>query len=588
MASKEPRSGPTIPPYEAHDSFGKGLFLGFLEEDLIFPYPRQDPDEADTVHQLNEQVDRWVAAHVDAQAIDQSGVLPEEVKRGVAELGLMGLIIPEQHGGFGFGMTAYARVMENLARHDAAVAIHIGCHQSIGMKALLLFGSEEQKARWLPRCATGELVCAFALTEPGSGSDAAGLKTIGRRAPDSGGWILNGRKQWITNGGYADLVTVFARTPVEREGKTEEKITCFLVERSAPGFSSGRPEKKLGIRGSSTTDILLEETPVPDANVIGDVGRGFKIAMEVLNTGRLTLASGSVGGTKEMLRQALAHAEARRQFGKSIIEFEMVEEKFADMAVHLYAMEAMTYLTTGLCDRGLHDFSLESAMSKVFCSEHYWDAVNHAVQVAGGNGYMAEYPYERFLRDARINLIFEGTNEILRLFIALSGLQAPGEFLKEVGRGLRAPIQSVGILREYASRRLSRAVQPHPLTRVAPALKTDAARISRGTMALADQAEAVLRQHGKAILDREYLQKRLADVAIDLYAMASSLSRATARIEAVGEAAAADHIRLAHTFCNLAWRRVRRNLRLMEHNSDHRFGEVVGWLREREGFQLEG
>lgn len=573
---------------EHPESFGKGLFLGFLEEELIFPYPAPAPDEADTVQQLNEQVDRWVAAHVDAHAIDQSGVLPEEVKRGVAELGLMGLIVPEAQGGFGFSMTAYARVMENLARHDAAVAIHIGCHQSIGMKALLLFGTPEQKERWLPRCATGELVCAFALTEPGSGSDAAGMKTVGRRAPDGQGWILNGRKQWITNGGYADLVTVFARTPVERDGKTEEKITCFMVERTAPGFSSGQPEKKLGIRGSSTTDILLEETPVPDFNVVGEVGRGFKVAMEVLNTGRLTLASGSVGGTKEMIRVALAHAEQRRQFGQPIIEFEMVEEKFAEMAVNLYAMEAMTYLTTGLCDAGRHDFSIESAMSKVFCSEHYWEAVNHAVQVAGGNGYMAEYPYERFLRDARINLIFEGTNEILRLFIALSGLQAPGDFLKQVGRGLRTPIKSIGILREYASRRLSRAVQPHPLTRVAPALKRDADRVSRGTMALADQAEAVLRAHGKEILQREYLQKRLADVAIDLYAMSAALSRATARIEAVGEAAAADHVRLAHTFCNMAWRRIRRNLRLIDHNPDRRFHDVVGWLRERQGFQLEG
>lgn len=573
---------------EHPESFGKGLFLGFLEEDLIFPYPTPNPDEADTVQQLNEQVDRWVAAHVDSEAIDQSGILPEEIKRGVAELGLMGLIVPEAQGGFGFSMTAYARVMENLARHDASVAIHIGCHQSIGMKALLLFGTGEQKAHWLPRCATGELVCAFALTEPGSGSDAAGMKTVGRRAPDGAGWILNGRKQWITNGGYADLVTVFARTPVTRDGKTEEKITCFMVERSSPGFSSGRPEKKLGIRGSSTTDILLEETPVPDFNVVGEVGRGFKVAMEVLNTGRLTLASGSVGGTKEMIRVALAHAEQRRQFGQPIVEFEMVEEKFAEMAVNLYAMEAMTYLTTGLCDAGRHDFSIESAMSKVFCSERYWEAVNHAVQVAGGNGYMAEYPYERFLRDARINLIFEGTNEILRLFIALSGLQAPGDFLKQVGRGLRTPIQSIGILREYASRRLSRAVQPHPLTRVAPALRKDADWVSRATMALADQAEAVLRAHGKEVLQREYLQKRLADVAIDLYAMSAALSRATARIESVGEAEAADHIRLAHTFCNMAWRRVRRNLRLIDHNPDRRFHDVVGWLRERQGFQLEG
>jgi acyl-CoA dehydrogenase family protein 9 len=257
------------------------------------------------------------------------------------------------------------------------------------------------------------------------------------------------------------------------------------------------------------------------------------------------------------------------------------------MAVNLYAMESMTYLTAGLCDHGVHDYSLESAMGKVFASERYWDNVNHAVQVAGGNGYMAEYPFERFLRDSRINLIFEGTNEILRLFIALSGLERPGQFLKEVGRALQSPIKSLGLLQEYAARRLQRAVKPQTLTRVAPALRKDADRVSRLTTQFADACESVLRQHGRDILKREYLQKRLADAAIDIYAMAASLSRATSRIDAVGAAAAADHIRLAHTFCNAAWRRARRNLRLLEHNQDRRYGEVVSWIRGQGGYEIE-
>jgi acyl-CoA dehydrogenase family protein 9 len=456
------------------------------------------------------------------------------------------------------------------------------------MKALLLHGTEEQKRRWLPRCATGELVCAYALTEPGSGSDAAAMATTGRYDAARDAWILNGRKQWITNGGYADLVTVFARTPVERDGKTEEKITGFVVERTLPGFSSGRPEKKLGIRGSSTTDIVLEECPVPAFNVLGEPGRGFKIAMEVLNTGRLTLASGSIGGSKEMLKVALAHAENRRAFGRPIVEYEMIEEKFAEMAVNLYAMEATTYLTTGLVDRGAPDFAVESAICKVFGSERYWDNVNHALQVAAGNGYMAEYPYERFLRDARINLIFEGTNEILRLFIALSGLQKPGEYLKEIGQALHAPIKSLGLLQGYVQRRVQRAVTPPVMKRVAPPLHRDAERLARLTTAFADQCEAVLRRHGRKILEREYLQKRLADAAIDLYATSACLSRATARVESVGEAGAADHIRLAHTFTNLAVRRIRRNLRMIERNSDRRFREVTAWLRERGEYSLEG
>jgi acyl-CoA dehydrogenase family protein 9 len=568
--------------------FAKGLFFGLLEEEELFPYPAPRPDEADTLPLLLEPVDRFLAERVDPAAIDQAGEVPADILKGVAELGLMGLIVPEEYGGLGLSMTAYARVMEHLARHDASVAIHIGCHQSIGMKALLLHGTEEQKAKWLPRCATGELVCAYALTEPGSGSDAAAMTTTGRSDADRKVWVLNGRKQWITNGGYADLITVFARTPVERNGKVEEKITAFLVERTLPGVSSGKPEKKLGIRGSSTTDIVLEECPVPAFNVLGDVGRGFKIAMEVLNTGRLTLASGSIGGSKEMLKVALAHAESRRAFGRPIVEYEMIEEKFAEMAVNLYAMESMTYLTTGMVDRGAPDFAVESAMCKVFCSERYWDNVNHALQVAAGNGYMAEYPYERFLRDARINLIFEGTNEILRLFIALSGLQKPGEYLKEVGQALHAPVKAFGLLQGYVARHIQRAVAPPEVKRVAPPLARDAARLSRLTMQFADQCEAVLRAHGRKIVEREYLQKRLADAAIDLYAVAASLSRASARVEAVGEEAAADHVRLAHTFTNLAVRRIRRNLRMIERNSDRRFHEVVTWLRQAGEYRLEG
>ena len=569
-------------------SYAKGLFFGHLDESAIFPYPELPADEAETVQLLIDQVERFMADRVDSAAIDRSGVLPDEIIKGVAELGLMGLIVPEEYGGLGLSMTAYARVMELVARRDASVAIHVGCHQSIGMKAILLHGNEEQKRRWLPRCATGELVCAYALTEPGSGSDAAAMKTTGRHDPERGVWVLNGVKQWITNGGYADLVTVFARTPVVTDGTTTDKTTAFIVERSLPGFSSGKPEKKLGIRGSSTTDIILDNCPVPEFNLIGEAGRGFKVAMEVLNTGRLTLAAGSIGGSKEMLKQSLAHAENRRAFGRPIVEYEMIEEKFAGMALSLYAMESMTGLTTGLIDRGVADYAVESAMCKVFCSQGYWDNVNEALQVAAGNGYMAEYPYERFLRDARINLIFEGTNEILCLFIALSGLQKPGEYLKEIGQALHAPIKSFGLLQGFVGRHIQRAMAAPPLKRVAAPLGRDAERLSRLTMAFADQCEAVLRRHGRRIIEREYQQERLANAAIDLYAVSACLSRATARVESAGEAAAADHLRLAHTFTNLAVRRIRRNLSLIDRNSDRRLHEVVVWLRERGEYSLEG
>jgi acyl-CoA dehydrogenase family protein 9 len=335
------------------------------------------------------------------------------------------MIIPQEHGGIGLSSTSYARVVQEVAGYDASLAVTLGAHQSIGLKGILLFGTDEQKSRYLPKLASGEQAAAFALTEPSAGSDAAAIQTRAEPLPDGSGYLLNGSKIWITNGGFADVFTVFARTsPIE--GAQKPKITAFIVER-AMGVKSGPPEHKLGIRGSSTTEVFFEDVKVPNKNVLGEPGRGFKVAVEVLNSGRLGLAAGAIGGCKRLIKMAVERATERKAFGRSIAEFGLIKDKIAVMMAETFAIESMTYLTAGLVDGKVSDYSLESAICKVYASETLWRVVNETLQIAAGIGYMTEYPYERSLRDSRINLIFEGTNEILRCFVAHAGIQGPGK-----------------------------------------------------------------------------------------------------------------------------------------------------------------
>jgi len=539
----------------------RSLFLGHIAEDLLFPYPEMPDDERETVSQVIDAFKTFAEREIDPVAIDRDGELPETVRTGLAEMGLLGLVVPEKYDGFGFGTTAYCRVMEEVARSDSSTAVFVGGHESIGIKALLLHGTEDQKKRFLPKLATGELIAAYALTEPGAGSDAAAVASRAERIDGSTSFLLNGQKQFVTNGGYAGLVTVFAKTPVRTRKGLEDKITAFIVTSDMPGVSVGKTEKKFGIKGSSTTELIFENVEIPEENILGELGRGFRVAMEVLNTGRLSLAAGAVGGGKELLRLSTEYASQRKQFGKPIIEFEMIRDKLATMASDLYAMESMVYLTTGLVDRSVQDFSIESAMCKLFSSEALWQMTDTALQIAGGYGYMTEYPYERHMRDARINRIFEGTNEIQKLFIALSGLKEPGQKLREVGKALSNPIESVGTIGSYAAERLKRVVTHEHLTKASPALKEYASHLESLTADLAARSDELLRKHKKAIIQREYIQDRLAEAATNLFAMAATLSRTSTRLDAVGETDAEKDVMLCRVFCERAWRAARRRRR---------------------------
>jgi len=271
-------------------SFSKALFSGIILEDLVFPYPKMDKDEAETLAMIIDTLNKFAADNIDAASIDENSKIPDEVIAGLKDLGFFGLNIPEEYDGFGLGSTGFTKFLAAASPLDGSVALTLGAHQSIGLKALLLFGTDEQKKKYLPLLATGELIAAFCLTEAGAGSDAAGIKTKAVRDEASGHYILNGNKLWITNGGLADFFTVFAKEEVEINGEKKEKISAFIVTTEMGGISKGVEEKKLGIKGSSTTEIIFDNVKVPIENLLGERGKGFKVAMEVLNSGRLGLA----------------------------------------------------------------------------------------------------------------------------------------------------------------------------------------------------------------------------------------------------------------------------------------------------------
>jgi acyl-CoA dehydrogenase family protein 9 len=576
MATPMPKAGAK----PALQSFMKSLFSGRLEAGMLFPYPRQSAEARETLGLVLESFRSWAKENLDGAAVDRRGQFPLEVVEGLKELGVFGLTIPEEYGGAGLPLTSYCRVMEEICRHCASTATIVGAHLGIGSKGIILYGTDEQKRRWLPAVARGDLLSAYALTEPASGSDAASLKT--RAAWDEARrvWVLNGDKRYITNGGHAGLFTVFARTMV----RGEDRISAFIVTRDLPGVSTGKEEDKLGLKGSSTTDLYLKDVPVPEGNLLGEPGRGFKYAMEILNDGRVSLAAGTLGGAKEMLDRIIPYALERRQFGRPIAEFEMIRAKVAEMMTGTYAAESMVYLTTALAERHDVDYSIESALCKIFSSENAWRAINHAVQIAGGNGFIKEYPYERYLRDCRINMIFEGTNEILRVFVALAGVQMLGDELKAVGRALKDPIAQIGVLSEFAVRKIRRALTDQEFPDIEPPLRKTAARAARYAGALARAAESALRAHGRGIVEREFIQERLAEAAGDLYALIACLSRANTRIREAGAERARRDILLTRTFGNAAWRRVHRLLRRVEKNQDANLTRVSDLAYQQKGY----
>ncbi|XP_044307152.1 complex I assembly factor ACAD9, mitochondrial isoform X1 [Varanus komodoensis] len=538
-------------------AFAKELFLGTFRTEEVFPFPEISNEELEEINQYVGPVEKFFSEEVDSRKIDQDAKIPQETLNGLKKLGLFGMQIPEEYGGLGLSNTMYARLGEIISQ-DGAIAVTLAAHQAIGLKGILIAGNEEQKKKYLPKLASGEHIAAFCLTEAGSGSDAASIQTRATLTEDGKSFLLNGSKIWISNGGIADIFTVFARTNiVDKDGAVKDKITAFIVEKTFGGITHGKPEDKLGIRGSNTSEVHFENTKVPVENVIGEVGGGFKVAMNILNSGRFSMGSASAGMLKKLIEMTAEYACTRKQFNKKLSEFGLIQEKFALMARTAYVMESMAYLTAGMMDRpGLPDCSVEAAIVKVFSSEGAWVCVSEALQILGGLGYMKDFPYERYLRDSRILLIFEGTNEVLRMFIALTGLQHAGKILtgkiKEIRKGgLGVAFQLVANrIRDGMSHTVDLGlVGDHGV--IHPSLEESGKKLEQNVYYFGVTVEGLLKRFGKTIVDEQLVLKKVADILINLYGMTAVLSRASRSIS-IGLRNHDHEVLLADIFCTEA------------------------------------
>src|SRR3954469_5488381 len=340
-------------------SFAKSLFLGEIHEDLVFPFPRPPEDDQRRTRELIQQA-REFAEGYDQRKVEEQRWIGDDKIRELGERGLTGLYVPTEYGGAGLTQTGYCRVSEEFAQIDATLSVIMGVHQSIGMKGIVLYGNDEQKARLLPDLASGRKLAAFALTEPNAGSDAYGIESRATRQPD-GSWKLNGHKRYIGNGSKAGTLVTFARAEVD--GK--DRHIALIVEKGMDGFEVGDRYDTMGLRGNDLRQLHFNDVRIPPENVLGEPGEGFRIAMSILNNGRLSLGTGSVGASKWVLDRIIGHVRERRQFGMPLADFELVQEKIGWMVSHTFALESMAYLTTGLVDAGVPDYSLESAMCKV-------------------------------------------------------------------------------------------------------------------------------------------------------------------------------------------------------------------------------
>uniref|UniRef100_A0A3Q3L2P3 Very long-chain specific acyl-CoA dehydrogenase, mitochondrial n=1 Tax=Mastacembelus armatus TaxID=205130 RepID=A0A3Q3L2P3_9TELE len=556
-------------------SFAVNIFKGQIATPQVFPFPSVLNEEQEQfLRELVGPVSKFFEEVNDPAKNDNLEKVEDHTMEGLKEMGAFGLQVPADLGGLGLSNTQYARLVEIVGGHDLGVGITLGAHQSIGFKGILLFGNEAQKAKYLPKLASGEHIAAFCLTEPASGSDAASIRSTAVLSPCGQYFTLNGSKIWISNGGLAEIFTVFAKTPMKdpKTGEMKDKITAFIVERSFGGVTNGPPEKKMGIKASNTAEVYFDNVRVPADCMLGEVGEGFKVAMNILNNGRFGMVAALSGTMKGVIAKTVDHAANRTQFGNKIYNYGVIQEKIARMTMLQYVAESMAYMICGNMDSGATEFQIEAAISKIFAAEAAWTVTDECIQVMGGMGYMKEAGMERVMRDLRIFRIFEGTNDILRLFVALNGFQNAGNQLKSLQKALKNPLGNAGLLAgEIAKRAKRKAGLGTGLTlqgSVHPELTQSGELTVKAIEQFGAVIEELLIKHGKKIIDEQFVLKRVADCAIDIFAMVVVLSR-TSRSLSQGHASAQHEKMLCETWCMEAYDRVLSDIRTLR-SSDSR------------------
>lgn len=546
-------------------SFTMNLFRGQLQLSQVCPYPEpMTQEQTDTIKMLVDPVEKFYEEVNDAAKNDQNACVDEKTAAALWDLGGFSLQVPTEYGGLGLTNTQYARIVEICGYYDLGIGITLGAHQSIGFKGILLFGTPEQKAKYLPQVSSGKYA-AFCLTEPSSGSDASSIRSRAIKSADGSHYVLNGNKIWISNGGIADIMTVFAQVPMKdpRTGETKDKITAFIVERGFGGVTNGPPEKKMGIKCSNTAALFFEDVKIPAENVLGKEGEGFKVAMNILNNGRFGMAGALSGTMRYCIHKAVNHATQRVQFGRTVNNYGAIQEKLGRMSMLHYVTESLAYMISGNMDCGSQDYHLEAAISKCFASESAWWVCNEAIQTLGGMGFMSEAGLERVMRDLRIFPIFEGTNDILRLFVALTGIQYAGSHLKELQKAFKNPTANLGLIFEEATKRATRAIglksPPTFGNTIHPSLAESAALCSTSVENFGQAIESSLIKYGRGIVDEQFVLNRITQAAFDTYTMAVVLSRATMSLNK-NRPSAEHEVLMAQTWCTEASNRAAYNL----------------------------
>lgn len=535
-----------VGPEPSSMGFVKNLFWGNVREELVFPYLAVDADERARCDAMLQALDAYLTNEHPAFQIDRDQEIPRWCVDRLFEIGVLGMTIPREYGGAGLGITSYNRVLERIGRSCGSTAVMVSAHQSIGCKAIMLFGTDEQKRRWLPMLAKDTL-SAFCLSEPNVGCDAGGQETRCTLSDDGEFYVINGEKKWATSGALSGLFTVMCKQAITdpKTGKTADRVTALVCTPDMPGIDIYQKNRsKCGIRGTWQARIRFNNVRVPKSHLLHLEGRGLHVALTCLNYGRCTLSAGMLGGARRAFEQATKWAQTRYQFGRALADFELVQAKIARMSALTYAMDAVLYMTTGMLDRHDEDIMLETAICKVFCSEMGWRCVNDAMQIMGGEGYMTENEVERIFRDSRINLIVEGANEVMQSFIfayggkqlaeAMLGIQqavgwdhhdSPTHNLSRILRGLKTP----GVLKAAAplGAELFLGLRRHTpvIHHVDPSLKDAAERLCHMAREHSHQFKVASKRYGEQIITRQSVQARLADSAMWLHAWACVLSK---------------------------------------------------------------
>lgn len=560
---------------EAKEGFCKELFFGHFRESSIMPWTELSAGEQEAGDTAVAAVRQFCHEHIDPAAIDREARIPDRVIEGLGQLGVLGMTISPEFGGAGMSQKNYSRVIEVIGGHCGSTCVFVNAHHSIGVRALALFGTDEQRQRWLAPLMTGQQIAAFALTEEQAGSDAGNVRTRAEPTADGRGYTLNGEKRWITNGGIADCLTVMARTP--DPAVPNGKITAFLVTPDMDGFEVLEERmEKVGIRGTATGRIRFSDMFVPAENILGPLGGGLKVALTVLDYGRTTFGAGCTGVARYCVDRMVERANQRIQFGKTLGEFELVQQKIAEGAADTYAMESATWHTAALIDSGADDYMIETAMLKVFASDQLWRIVNDCLQIWGGKGFFTDEPFERMMRDARLNQIGEGANDVLRCFVAAVGLRHLGKEMETIQRhALKRPWDAFKLL----PKRVQVPVKHEHLTWYAR-------QLGRQIAHFAWSCQSALIRHRESIINRQFVQARLGDIATELFVSSCVYSRLSALMVngTIEEPVKAREFRTGTLYLRLAQRRNAIRFHDLKTNHDDEMAQVArDWLEQGSG-----